>query len=286
MKGLGRIAFYMLLSILGLSYLTLLLFIGAQMGMGKVTTAQLVNILRVLDGQVLMTLPSTELEEYEAFKKDRAALQASTAAEFGRPDVLRAGRQELQATESQLRDTLAVTRAELSQAKEDVLTARREVDGLRAQLASERALFASQVAKEAAVQDARAREAYTRIIPAMDAGALGEMLERMAPDEGARMLREYIPGDIAAEIMGDLPVDVRLRLLPLVENPNAGMSPQAAATLFAQRRAIEGTYAMGPLEIYQNLRRMNAAQAMTTRALLPEDLRGEVDRIVRSPPTS
>lgn len=283
-KRFIRTTFYIVLSILGLSYFSLLLFIGAQVARGQVAPSQLVNVLRVIDGQRMFSMPSKDFDEYREFVKDKDALRARMREEYGPPDARAPGAQVLAGERQLLEESLAVARSELRQAKDDVLGAQREVKRLQDLLTSERALFANDVAREAAVRESEMRRRFAALVPSFDAAAMGEMIDRMPADEAARWVREYMPADFAAEALGELPLESRLRIVPLVENPNAGLDPQAAARLFSQRRAIEGTYAMGPREIYQRLRQMNAAQAMATASYLPEELRREVEAFIRNPP--
>jgi len=57
-----------------------------------------------------------------------------------------------------------------------------------------------------------------------------------------------------------------------------------AANNMARRFEITGTYVMGAEEIWRNLAVMDAAQALETRAFLPDELREQVDAVVMRPP--
>lgn len=284
MKNLIRSAFYVVLTIFGLTYISLLILIGAQLATGRLTPQQGGNILRALSGKYMLIEDEKGYAEYQAFLADREALRQKAIEEYGPPEARIGGARALENERTMLQDSLDVARRELVQAKNDVYTARAEVERLQAQLRRERGLFTSDVAKETAARASELRQRFRAIVNEMDENAVGELLAEMPPDEAARWVREYMPGDFAAGALGELPLVRKGRILQLVENPLSELGPKEAADFFARRREITGTYAMGSGEIYGNLRRMNAQQAMATFMYLPEELQKEVMAFMRTPP--
>ena len=275
-------AFFLSLTIMGLSFLALALLIGSLAATGRVTGGQLRNMIRVLGGYQYYVADSREYREYRQFAADREAFLAAAAQEHGDPAVRAHARQEAEGLRRQLEESRTTALREMDLARRDILQARAEKERLQRELDAQRRLFLDRVAKEAAVRVAAEIRKFGAMLAGMDEAALAGDLSAMDVSEAARYVREYLPADFAAEVLGAMRPDLRRSVLPLVENPNAGLDPRDAARHMAQRLGIEGTYAMGPAEIYGQLSRMNAPQALATFMNLPSDLQGELEPLLRA----
>jgi len=282
MKRLAQTVFHVVLAVMALSFLVLGLTLGTLVALGRVSAEQARNSLRLWSGRHYAIADGTVYREYLAFAADREEFLLQARLEQGDPGLLAGARETLEGLRRQLEDSQATSRHELERARLDIERARAEKERLQRELEAQRRLFLDRVAKDAAVAVAAERRKFAALIPALDEAALAGDLALQDPAEAARYVREYMPADYAAEVLDAMPADVRRRVLPLIENPQAGVDPRLAARHMAQRLGIEGTYAMGPAEIYGQLARMNAPQALATYLHLPDDLRGDLEPLLRT----
>ena len=282
MRRLVKTVFFMLLSIMGLSFMTYALTIAVFVATGRLTGEQLRNMLRVMGGHRYYVVDSPDYHEYQAFVLAKREADGQATLEYGDPGLRAGGLAEAEGMLRQLNESRETALRELESARRDVERVRGQNQTLEREVERQRRLFQDRVAREAAVREAEQRRNFQNIIPNMDEAALAADMAAMDPFEAARWVREFMPADFAAEVLGAMPPDIRRRVLPLVENQNAGVDPRLAARHMSQRLEIEGTYAMSPGEIYAQLARMNAPQAMATYLFLPAEIREQLEPLMQS----
>ena len=264
--------FYMLLSILGLSVISLAGLIGVQLFRGELSTGDLHGVMRVIGGADRIMIPNPVYGRYLEYAKDEEKARAELEQNRGisgvrTPPAMRA------------QDLISLQREELELAKRQIEEQKGQFAGLRSELEAQKrqveALHSSldderkknvQVNMDADTQKLRKTLAET------DAGDIAAFLAAIVRDpsqgganEAARIVRQHLKADFSAEVLGEMPEPERQRVLPLLENPYAGVPPDAVVKLFADSKATPG-------EQMLYLLRMNPQQALGVYLRLPPDM--------------
>ncbi|MDR3077622.1 MAG: hypothetical protein LBV15_02535, partial [Planctomycetota bacterium] len=226
--------FYMLLSILGLSVISLGGLVGVQLFRGELSPADLHGVMRVIGGADRIMIPSAVYNRFLEYAKDEEAARAELESNRGLP---RARTPEAM----QAQDLLALQREELELAKKQIEEQKAQFNSLRAELEARKrqveALNSSlddERKKNAMVNLADDTQKLRKTLAEMDAGNIAAFLANIIRDpsqggapEAARIIRQHLKADFSAEVLGEMPEPERQRVLPLLENPYAGVPPEA-----------------------------------------------------------
>ncbi len=268
--------FYMLLSILGLSVISLGGLIAVQHIRGKVGTQDLRGIMRVIGGTHRLIIPTDSYDRYLEFAKDEKAaneeLQKNRALPESRvPPGLRD--QEARAA---LQSQLDVQTRLLDDQKKAVERLRGEVEAEKSQVGLLQSALNDERQKNATVEQDEATAKLRKTLGEMDAGDIATFLTDVVrdpsqggPSEAARIIRAHLKADYSAEVLAAMPPPERQRVIPLLENQFAGVPPDAVVKIFTDSK-------MGPGEMMVYMMRMNPDQALGVYLRLPPNLQEQM----------
>ncbi len=262
-------AFYMLLSILGLSVISLGGLIGVQIYRGKLAPADLHMILRVIGGTHRIMIPNDAYNRYLAFAKDEDKARAELELNRGLPETrVPAAMRAQEAMETQ-QNNLEVLNRLLANEKAVVEKVRAEVEAQKKLVGDLRRALDDEKKKNLIVELDAATLKLRKMLSEMDAGDIGVFLStiirdpsRGGPTEAARIVRDHLKADFAAEVMGEMPQQDRQEVIPLVENRFAGVPADAVVKIFADNKLSAG-------EIMTYMTQMNPTQALGVYLRLP-----------------
>lgn len=262
-------AFYMLLSILGLSVISIVGLVGVQLYRGKVTVGDLHSIVRVIGGTNRIMIPNDAYERYVEFAKDEKAareiMERNRSLPESRVSPVLAAQEAREALQSQVEvqtRLLEEQKRMIENLRSEVEAEKRQVTGLQKALNDERE-------KNVIVERDEATAKLRKTLTEMDAGDVAAFLTEIVRDpsqggpvEAARIIRSHLKADYSAEVLGEMPAPERQRVLPLLENQFAGVPADAVVKLFSDRE-------MGPGEITAYMLQMNPSQALGVYLRLP-----------------
>lgn len=276
-------ALYVLLSILALNFLVILIFVASQYKLGKVSKADLVNIVYVLLGKKTYSMTQEELNEYEALRKAREERRELDAIELGGVDTQDMSAAGLAEQIRLLREQQRLAGDELQQQEAGLDRTRREIETLKKEAEAERKkLHAFRLERQRA--DLSERQAYVRdLLQAMDGEQIANYLVDLAREPGgaaeaARIMRDHLPANVAAEVVEGIPLPILRQIMPLIENRYAEMQPDMVVKLWTTRDTDDYK---SPAEIADYLTHMTVNQAFKIFSLLDPQTRTEVERLLR-----
>lgn len=268
--------FYMILSILGLSVISLGGLIGIQYFRGKITARDLHSILRVVGGTHRIIIPSDQYARYVEFSKDEQKAREELEKNRGLPETRVPPAMRAQEAQAALRSSAEVQNRLLEEQKRVIENLRTEVESEKRQVENLQRSLSQERQKNAAVDRDEATAKLRKMLAEMDAGDIALFLtdiirdpSRGGPVEGARIIREHLKADYAAEVLGEIGAVERQRVMPLLENQFAGVPPDAVARIFQDRK-------MGPGEIMVHLMQMNPNQALGVYLRLPASMQEQL----------
>ena len=276
MKRLLSSALYILLSIMGLNFLVIALFLLAQYMAGRVDGRQFANVARVLAGRAMPIEDPETYKRFLAVEADEAKYREELVRQYGSvaegEEAARAARQ----VQADLQDKLAIAVAQLNDAANETLGVRRQVEELKTAIERQQRMFRDEVARRAAVEmDAQTRR-FRAIMANTDAANTARLLEGLSPDEAARMMREHFPPDYSAEVSDEMRPEAWQAIFPKIENPYAGVTPEQIVRMWTDRQ-------YGAAEMAVHLRNMNAVQALSVFLALPPALRDDLGPLLVNP---
>lgn len=269
-------AFYMLLSILGLSVISLGGLIAVQYFRGKVSGSDLHSILRVIGGTHRVIIPGAAYERYIEFAKDENAARVELESNRGLPETRVPAAMRAREAEASLQTTIDVLNRQLADEKRLVEQVRAEVEAQKVQLADARRALDDERRKNAVVDRDSATQKMRSTLSQMDAEDLAGYLTQVVrdpsqggPAEAARMLREHLQSDFGAEVLTEMPAPERQRVIPLIENRFAGVPPAAVVKIFQDQDVSPG-------EQLVYLLQMNPPQALGVYLRLPAEVQERI----------
>ena len=263
--------FYMLLSILGLSAVSLAALICVQMYRGKLTGRDLHSIMRVVGGTNRIMIPNDAYERYLVFAKDEAKAREELEQNRGLPETRVPAAMRAQEAQAAQREDLEVVNRLLAGEKKLVEDLRGEVETQKKQVADLIRALDDARKKNAIVERDEATAKLRKTLSEMDAGDVALFLTQVVrdpsqggPKEAARIIRAHLKADYSAEVLGEMPAIERQQVLPLLENRFAGVPPEAVVKIFNDERTSPG-------EQLVYLLQMNPQQALGVYLRLPAD---------------
>ena len=269
-------SFYVLLSILGLSAISLGGLIGVQYFRGKIHPRDIHSMMRVIGGTHRIIIPNDAYDRFLAFSKDEQAARVELEQNRGLPTTrvpaaMRA--QELQAAQQ---ENLQVLNRLLAAEQRKVADVRAEVEGHKVQVANLLRALNTEREKNAIVERDAATAKLRNMLAEMDAGNIAAFLDEVCldpsqggPTEAARIIRVHLQADFAAEVLGEIPQSQRQKILPLLENRFAGVPPDAVVKIFADN-------SMSPGEQMVFMTQMNPSQALGVYLRLPPEVQQQI----------
>ncbi len=265
-------AFYMLLSILGLSVISLGGLIGVQLYRGKLSAGELHSIMRVIGGTDRIMIPNDAYERYLAFAKDEEAARAELELNRGLPQTRVPAAMRARETQQAQQDNLDVQNRLLEDQKRLVEQLRGEVDANKRQVETLIRALDNEREKNALVEKDATTANLRKMLSEMDAGVIAIYLTEIirdpsqgGPTEAARVMRDHLKPDFTAEVLAAVPAPERQRVMPLMENQFAGVPPDAVVKIFNDRKMSAG-------EMLVYMRQMNPNQALGVYLRLPADV--------------
>ncbi len=269
-------AFYMLLSILGLSVISLGGLIGVQYVRGKISVGDLHSIMRVIGGTNRIMIPNDAYERYLDFAKDEDAARAELELNRGLPETRVPAAMRARETQQAQQDNLDVQNRLLDEQKRLVTQLRGEVDAQKTQVENLIRALDNEREKNALVEKDATTANLRKMLSEMDAGVIATYLTEVVrdpsqggPTEAARIMRDHLKADFTAEVMAALPAPERQRVLPLLENQFAGVPPEAVVQIFNDRRMSAG-------EMLVYMMQMNPNQALGVYLRLPQNVQEQM----------
>lgn len=269
-------AFYMLLSILGLSVISLAALVGVQYFRGKVSVRELHSILRVIGGTERIMIPEPEYQEYLAFKRDKDKARAELELNRGLPETREPAAMRAQEAQTALQDNLDVYNRILENSKAQMEALRQEIEAQKLQVENLKRALDDERKKNAIVDKDLATQKLRKTLSEMDAGDIATFLTQVVrdpsqggPTEAARIMRDHLKADFSAEVLGEMPVPERQMVIPLLENRFAGVPPQAVVKIFSDQRMSAG-------EIMVYMSQMTPSQALGVYLRLPQTVQEQI----------
>lgn len=275
--------FYMLLSVLGLSVISLGGLIGVQLYRGKITGRDLHSLLRVVGGTHRVIIPGDQYTRYVEFSKDEDKAREELERNRGLPETRVPPAMRAQEAQAALQANLDVQNRLLDDQKKIIETLRAEVEGEKRQVENLQRSLTQERQKNAIVDRDEATAKLRKTLSEMDAGDIALFLTDIirdpsqgGPPEAARIMREHLKADYVAEVLGEMAAVERQRVLPLLENQFAGVPPEAVVRIFTDRK-------MGPGEMMVYLSQMNPNQALGVYLRLPAPVQEQLSpRLLRN----
>lgn len=268
--------FYMLLSILGLSVISLGGLIGVQLFRGKITAGDLHSVMRVIGGTHRVIIPGEQYDRFLAYARDEEGARAELEMNRGLPETRVPAVMRAQETMSAQQENLDVLNRLLAAEKRAVADVRAEVEAQKTQVANLRAALDSEREKNAIVDRDAATSKLRNMLAEMDAANIAQFLTEVSldpsqggPTEAARVVRDHLQPDFSAEVLGEMPPAERQKVIPLLENRFAGVPPPAVAKIFADN-------GMGAGEQLAYMMQMNPRQALGVYLRLPPEAQEQI----------
>ncbi len=268
--------FYMVLSILGLSVISLGGLIGVQLFRGKITATDLHGIMRVIGGTHRIIIPSDQYTRFRDYMQDEQAARAELEANRGLPETRVPAAMRAQETQATQQENLEVLNRLLAAEKKAVEDVRAEVETQKAQVANLKRALESEREKNAIVDRDAATQKLRDMLAEMDAGNIAEFLTEVSldpsqggPGEAARIIRDHLTPEFSAEVLGEMPATERQKVIPLLENRYAGVPPAAVVQMFADA-------GMGAGEQLVYMLQMNPRQALGVYLRLPPAVQEQI----------
>lgn len=269
-------AFYMLLSILGLSAITFWGLVGVQYYRGKVSARELHSIMRVIGGVDRIMIPNADYEDYVEFAKDKAKARTELEQNRGLPQTREPQIIREQESRASLRESLEVATRQLNNEKTAVTGLRGEVEAQKRQVTDLMRALDDERKKKAIVELDADTQKLRKTLSEMDAGDVATFLSQIirdpsqgGPVEAARIMRMHLKADYTAEVLGEMAAPDRQQVIPLLENRFAGVPPDAVVKIFNDQK-------MTPGEMLQYLLQMNPQQAMGVYLRLPPQTQEQI----------
>lgn len=268
--------FYMLLSILGLSVISLGGLIGAQYVRGKVSLQDLHSIMRVIGGTHRVIIPEASYDRYLQFAKDEEAANAALQKNRALPESrVPPGMRDQEAAAS-LQSQIDVQTKLLDDQKRMIENLRANVEAEKTQVANLQSSLNDEREKNAIVAQDEATAKLQKTLTEMDAGNIALFLTDVVrdpsqggPNEAARIIRAHLKADYSAEVLGEMPQPERQKVIPLLENQFAGVPPDAVVKIFTDNK-------MGTGEMLVHMMRMNPDQALGVYLRLPANMQEQL----------
>lgn len=268
--------FYMLLSILGLSVISLGGLIGVQYFRGKITAGDLHSIMRVIGGTHRIIIPNDAYTRYTEFAKDEAAAYAELQRNRALPESRVPPGLRDQEAQAALQSQLEVQTRLLDDQKKVIERLRADVEAEKRQVGNLQRSLNDERQKNALVEKDEATAKLRKTLTEMDAGDIALFLTDVVRDpsqggpvEAARIIRNHLKADYSAEVLGEMPAPERQRVLPLLENQFAGVPPDAVVKIFTDGK-------MGPGEMMVYMMQMNPSQALGVYLRLPSNIQEQM----------
>lgn len=276
--GLMAIAFYMLMSIMGLNFLVLMVVIAFQYGMGKIDKKDLVDMAMVLRGSHKFVMESDELERYRDYRERESELRDLLEKRIGTPYTQETEAMAKDEAVKSLKSNLDAAMILIKKEQQRVAETRQQVELLKTALSAERKKLTDEETRVLTAAQSDSMKKLVKTLANMDAADIAEHLSAIVnspeqgkgPGEAARILRMHISPDQSAEILGEMknPLD-RQKILPLLENKYAGMKPASIIQSFeANKISIP--------ERRQYLMQMNSGQALSTYLQMPRRIQEQL----------
>jgi|GEM_PF-6751015 hypothetical protein len=269
-------AFYLLISIFGLSVISLGGLIGVQMYRDKLSASDLRSIMRVIGGTDRIMIPNDSYARYQAFARDEERARAELELNRGLPETrVPAAMRAQEAMEAQ-QANLEVLNRLLENEKRTVEAVRSEVETQKRQVVDLRRALDDERKKNLLVERDQATQKLRNTLAQMDAGDIGMYLSaivrdpsRGGPTEAARIIRDHLAADFSAEVLSEMPAPDRQDVIPLVENRFAGVPPDAVVKIFNDNKMSAG-------EIMVFMTQMNPSQALGVFLRLPPAMQEQI----------
>ncbi len=268
--------FYMLLSILGLSVISLGGLIGAQFYRGKLSAGDLHSIMRVIGGTDRIMIPNDSYTRYLEFAKDEEKARAELELNRGLPETRVPAAMRAREAQQAQQDNLDVQNRLLDEQKKLVEQLRGEVDAQKRQVETLLRSLDNEREKNALVEKDATTANLRKMLSEMDAGVIAQYLTDVirdpsqgGPTEAARVMREHLKADFTAEVLAAVPQQERQRVLPLLENRFAGVPPEAVVRLFNDQKMSAG-------EMLVYMMQMNPNQALGVYLRLPANVQEQM----------
>jgi hypothetical protein len=266
----------MLLSILGLSVISLGGLIAVQFYRGKVSLRDLHSIMRVIGGTERIMIPNDAYDRYTEFAKDEEAARAELELNRGLPETRVPAAMRARETQQAQQDNLEVQNRLLEEQKRLVEQLRGEVDANKRQVETLIRALDNEREKSAIVEKDATTANLRKMLSEMDAGVIADYLTEIirdpsqgGPTEAARVMRDHLKADFTAEVLGTLPAAERQRVLPLMENRFAGVPPEAVVQIFNDQKMSAG-------EMLVHMMQMNPNQALGVYLRLPPNIQEQM----------
>lgn len=268
--------FYMLLSILGLSVISLGGLIGVQFYRGKLSAGDLHSIMRVIGGTDRIMIPGDAYERYLEFAKDEEKARAELELNRGLPETRVPAAMRAREAQQAQQENLDVQNRLLEEQKSLVSRLRGEVDAQKRQVETLLRSLDNEREKNALVEKDATTANLRKMLSEMDAGVIAQYLTDVirdpsqgGPTEAARVMREHLKADFTAEVLAAIPQQERQRVLPLLENQFAGVPPDAVVRIFTDRKMSAG-------EMLVYMMQMNPNQALGVYLRLPANIQEQM----------
>ena len=268
--------FYMCLSVLAMTALSMGILLGVQLFRGKVTGRDLHSIMRVIGGTNRIMLPNDAYERFQEFSKDEDKARAELELNRGLPETRVPPAMRAREAQAAQQDNLDVQNRLLEEQKRLVESLRGEVDTQKRQVESLLKALDNERQKNALVEKDIATAKLRKTLSEMDAGDIALYLTEVirdpsqgGPAEAARLMFSHLKDDFRAEVLGEMAAPERQRVIPLLENQYAGLPPDAVVRIFNDRKMSAG-------EMMVYMLQMNPGQALGVYLRLPANVQEQM----------
>ncbi|MBN1257533.1 MAG: hypothetical protein JXA52_07490 [Planctomycetes bacterium] len=262
------------MTILGLNFLGLLIFLGTLSIGGKITPEalwQMAYIIRgesvgisVEDNRHYQKLLQREQEEAKLLQQEKGTGKLHLAAREAEVEMAELRQMEEQAIAQRL---------ELE--KESNQKLRSEIESLKQEANLALEMLDEEKQKQVVVSQAEQNQRLKKAFANMDPGDIATDLVAIAnndPGYAVRLTELLAPG-LLAEVMAEIPTETRQELLPILHNEFADMPPQQVVDTWVGK-------GLTPKQMRNHLDSMSTTQALQVLRLMERTTRDEVWELV------
>ncbi len=275
--------FYILMSVMALNFIVLSfgLFLLHQLGYYSMT--DLKNMAYVLVGNRQYVLSKEQILEYNNLKKEKEELLKDIGRKDGSFETRNKSASALDDMVKQLEERIRALKELRVQHEVRLKDLRNNIEQLKGEYIKERKALDDWKNENTKNELSKRYETMQKTLRAMDPEIianlfLGNMTQSDGPEENARIIRKYLTPDITAEVMAVLPEKDMRKIVPLIENKYAEMSPEAVVKAWTTPGTDDFKT---PDQMAQYMRNMTVTQAFTIFTLLDAKNRAELVRLLK-----
>jgi len=280
-----RTLFYSVICLLAMNFLAMMLFVGGQWLLGKVSLQDFEAMLDVLLGTRKYAMSLEEIEDYARLRQEEEERRRRLEEEKGKAEVREPAAAAAREAMERLRSQKDEIEAAIAKEKETLSALRQEIEAIKIQAQKESEAMEARKREDLKVAQSENRAKLIKTLANMEPADIARYLQQLIKEqprtgkyEAARLCREYLRADTVAEVLAAMPLADMQQILPLLENKYADLS--AAEIAKRWRDPVHGD-AKTPAEMAEFLKQMPFLQAFRVYLALDADARRQLAQILQ-----